>query len=195
MVYFQFQVRPGSLNRGPSSSLLLLLQTPSVSQQVSHSSPVQSCPTGSPSCMCAGHVPRLLLFFPLMARQVHPCWQRNLQQLGVRLSRARDFCWGSPRPDGKMHVGALEFQFQAWLAGWLCLGQSPFLSLGMAKEGHHTVRVCNPAAQTTNWKVRPRAVTVRAPRLQTDGRINQTSKIIHPSRHADADAGADAEVR
>lgn len=79
---------------------------------------------------CAGCAPRLLFFCSWHGKSINapPGLRANLQQLGGRLSRARDFCWGSPRPDGKMHVGALEFQFPAWLA-WPVF----FLSLG---EGH-----------------------------------------------------------
>lgn len=76
---------------------------------------------------CAGCAPRLLFFCSWHGKFIDapPGLRANLQQLGGRLSRARDFCWGSPRPDGKMHVGTLEFQFPAWLV-W----PVSFLSLG-----------------------------------------------------------------
>lgn len=120
--------------------------------------------------MCAGCAPRLLFFSRSWhGKSIQLC--TNLQQLGVRLSRARDFCWGSPRPDGKMHVGAPRVSIPG-LAGlgcpllW-CLGH--FLSLGKGQGG----ALKGPKGSAIqrhrphDGRCGPRVVTVRAHRPQT----------------------------
>lgn len=115
--------------------ILLVSGTPRPSPRVPptpscHSGWLSVCPTESPRACVVLAVLRGYFFCSWDGKSIDvpPGLRANLQQLGGRLSRARDFCWGSPRPDGKMHVGALEFQFPAWLV-WPMF----FLSLG---EGH-----------------------------------------------------------
>lgn len=154
-----------ALIKGPSLSLVVL--------SLGHFTLSAGCqsvrpfPLNTPACMCcccAGCDPRLLFFFfLLMARQIHSSppqgLRANLQQLGVRLSRARDFCWGSPRPDGKMHVGTLS-SFNS-RPGWAGLVWPVFFFLpqpwgGAIKGPRGIPRDCKSAAQTAKWKVLPR---------------------------------------
>lgn len=96
----------------------------------------------------------------------------NLQQLGVRLSRARDFCWGSPRPDGKMHVGTLSsFNSRPGWAGlvWPVVFFLPQPWGGAIKGRGGFQGTANQRHRPPNGRCSPGAITVWAHRLQQTG--------------------------